>query len=72
MLTYEITSTSFYLTKNGFLDKPTKSQFSNEIRNLYQEHFEAVPIGGLKSIAVFDFMSFCRKEPTKKLKLKTY
>ena len=42
-----------------FLDKPTKSQFSDEIRNLYQEHFEAVPIGVLKSMTVFDFMSFC-------------
>lgn len=73
LLSYEIGSTSFYLTKDGSLRKSPKSELAREIKKLLDaECSESVPAANLKSMIVIDFMAYARKVPTKKMKLQTY
>ena len=73
LLQYEITTTSFYFTKNGFIQKSTKSELAREIKQLLNKECPyEVPISNEKSMVVIDFMAYCRKVPIKKMNLKTY
>lgn len=73
LLQYEIASTSFFLEKDGTLRKSAKSEFARELKSGFLENIpETVPDLGPSSMIVFDFMSFCRKVPIKKLKLSTF
>ena len=72
LLQHELTSTSFYLTKEGNLRKSEKSELLRELKNTLEEIPEVVPIDDIPTAIIFDFMAYCRKVPVKKLKLRTY
>ena len=73
LLHYELKSTSFFLTKDRFLRKSTKSDLTREIeKNLIKTSPPDVPQDDEPSMIVIDFMAYARKVPVKKLKLKTY
>ena len=72
LLQFEITSTSFFLTKDGYLRKSQKSQLAQEIKGLLPAPPEMVPTDRKQSMTVFDFMGYCRKVPIKRDELKTY
>ena len=44
VLKYEITSTSFYLTKDGFLHKHKKPELANVIKELFKKCLSKVPM----------------------------
>ena len=74
LLSYEIVSTSFYLTKDGSLQKSPKSELAREVKNLLGESCSAtVPESEerLKTMLI-DFMAYARKVATKKMNLITY
>ena len=72
LLRYEITSTSLFLTKDGFMRKSPKSELAQEIRKTLQKQCPTeVPATDEPSMIAVDFMSFARKI-TKKLKLRNY
>ena len=73
MLSYEITLTSFHLTKDGELRKSPKLELTRGLKNLLQNPCPAeLPESPLKTVIVIDFMAYARKVPIKKMKLKTY
>ena len=72
LLQHEITSTSFYLTKDGNLRKSPKSELALEVKQLLPEIPEVVAATQDPSVIVFDFMAYSRKVPVKKLNLRTY
>ena len=72
LIKYDIISTPFYLTKQQYLRKSSKSEFAQEIKNLLPERCpETVPVSNMKAIFVFEFMGHCRNVPIKTLKMKT-
>lgn len=73
LLKYEITPTSFYLTKDGELRKSPKSELTRELKDLLETPCPAeLPDSDLKSILVIDFMAYARKIAIKTMKLNTY
>ena len=72
LLSYELTSTSLFLMRNGFLTKPEKSQLVHELEKKLQTLPNSETPQSLGKATVIDFMAFARKVPTKSLKLKTY
>ena len=67
LLSYEIVSTSFYLTKDGSLRKSPKSELAREVKNLLGESCPAtVPESEerLKAMVVIDFMAYAREVAT--------
>ena len=72
LLKHEITSTSFYLTKDHMLRKSPKSELAQEIKTCLSTISEQVPFSEMSSAIVIDFMAYCRKVPVKKLQLQTY
>ena len=75
LLCHELTSTSFFLMQDGYLRKPTKSEFSREIEHklVVPPPFE-VPVLSkrIKTAIVIDFMAYARRVLVKKFKLNTY
>ena len=68
-LQIELTSTSFFRTKEGYLRKPVKLDLKKMINEKMPEELsEAVE----KRIAIFDFMGFRHQVPVKKSKLKKF
>ena len=69
LLQYELTSCSFYMTKDGNLRKFTKADLAKELK----QSLEKIPIdvapSDMDSVIIFDFMAFSRRVPVKKLKL---
>ena len=64
LLKYEITRTSFYLTKDGFLRKHKKSEFATVIKEPFKnEYLSEVPMCNKKAMLVVDFMAYARKVP---------
>ena len=66
---------SFFLMQDGYLRKPTKSEFSREVEHkLVVPPPSEVPVLGkrIKTAIVIDFMAYACRVPVKKLKLKTY
>ena len=73
LLKHEIVSSSFYLTKDGELQKSPKSELARELKNLLEMPCPVeIPDSDLKSVIVIDFMAYARKVPTKKMMLTTY
>ena len=73
LLKYDIISTPFYLTKEQYLRKSSKSELAQVIKKLLLERCpETVPVSNIKAMFVFEFMGHCRKVPIKTLKMKTY
>ena len=73
LLSYEITSTSLYLTKDGFLTKSTKSELLDLVRTQQIQDTEYKPV--LKQrVVIIDFMAEARKIESwrKKGKIKTF
>ena len=73
LLKYDITSTSFYPTKDDFLCKHKQSEHTTEVKKPFKkECLSEVPMCNKKAVLVVDFMACPRKLPVKKAKLKTY
>ena len=74
LLSKEITTTSFFMLKDGFLRKPQKSEFARELKECCKEDIvSTIPNNDrLPSVTIIDFMAFCRKVPIKKSRLRTY
>ena len=70
LLKYELTSTSFFLTANGYLKKPDKAKFAVELKS----KLTVKPTNEMPStyMTIIDFMAFVRKVPIKKLNLTTF
>lgn len=72
LLSYELTCTSLFLTRNGFLSKSDKSQ----LVHLLESKLQTAPLTelpqSLRKATVVDFMAFARKIPIKSMKIKTY
>ena len=59
LLKHEIISTSFYLTKDGELQKSPKSELVRELKNLLEKPCPVeIPDSDLKSVVVIDFMAY--------------
>ena len=73
LLKHEIVSTSFYLTKDGELQKSPKSELARELENLLEMPCPVeIPDSDLKSVIVIDFIAYAQKVSTKKMMLTTY
>ena len=72
LLQHELTSTSLYLTKDGFLRKSPKSELAQVLKHHVPVIPTEVPSGDMQTALIIDFMAYCRKVPIKKLLLKTY
>ena len=73
LLKYELTSTSFFLTKNGYLRKPDKADLGSQLKKILENEILAnLPSLTGHSMSIIDFMESARKIRTKKLKLKTF
>ena len=73
LLKHETVSTSFYLTKDGKLQKSPKTELARELKNLLEKPCPTeIPYSDLKSVVVIDFMVYAQKIPTKKMMLATY
>ena len=72
LLQHEITSTSLYLTKDGYLRKSPKSELMQVIKSYIPVIPSEVSGAEIPSALIIDFMAYCRKVPIKKLLLKTY
>ena len=68
----EITTTSLYLTKDGYLRKSPKSELAQVLKSHISEMPSEVLGAEIPSALIIDFMAYCRKVPVKKLQLKTY
>ena len=67
LLQYELTTTSFSLTKEGYLRKPQKSDLSTELKRLLSGRcLESLPAVVDKRMLIIDFMAYARKVPVKK------
>ena len=75
LLRYELTSTSYYLTSDGFLKKPEKAQLSKELESKFLEKDEIMvnhPASKENTAVIIDFMAYARKSYVKVLKCKTF
>ena len=72
LLQHEITSTSFFLTKDGMLRKSQKSELTREIKKLLPEIPEMVVTNEFQSAVVININAYSRKVLIKKLNLRTY
>ena len=69
LLKFELTKTSLYLTKDNSLRKPKKSDLVNGlVEKLNGPLKENVPVTGLKTCIVIDFMAYARKTSLKNLR----
>ena len=71
LLKHEIMDTMLYLTKDGMLRKPHKSELAQEIKKCLPSNSDQIAINEMNSAILIDFMTCCRKVPVKKLKLQT-
>ena len=73
LLTYELSSTLFCLTKDGYLRKSKKSQLATELmKPLKEKYLAEIPPTEEERVTFIDFMGYARKVPVTKLKLKTF
>ena len=72
LLEYELSSTSFFLSKDGFLRKSQKSDLLTQVKKrVHCPSIVRVEEGKYQMI-IIDFMSFARKVPIKRLNLKIF
>ena len=72
LLQHKITSTSSYLTKNGYQRKSLKSELVQVLRTYLPEVPSRVSCSEIPSVLLIDFVAYCRKVPLRKLLVKTY
>ena len=73
LMSYEISSMSFYLTKDGSMRKSNKSELATELKGMMIKKAPAtLPPTNRKRVLIIDFMPYVRKVPIKTLKLNTY
>jgi hypothetical protein len=73
LLTHELTTTSLFLTRDGFLTKTVKSDLVHELENkLEQPPILILPESVGFTATVIDFMAFARRVPVKTAKLKNF
>ena len=75
LLRYELTSTSYYLTSDGLLEKPEKAQLSRELESKFLKKDEVLlnhPAPQEKTAVIIDFIAYARKVYSKVLKCKTF
>jgi len=73
LLTHELTTTSRFLTRDGFLTKTVKSDLVHELENkLEQPPILILPESVGFTATVIDFMAFARRVPVKTAKLKNF
>ena len=73
VLQFELTSASFFGTKEGYLCKPVKSDLVLELKNMIKEKTPEELAEALdKRMAIFDMKGFVRQVPVKKSKLKSF
>ena len=65
LLKHEITSTSFYLTKDGVFRKSPKSELAQETKKRLPSTSDQIPINEMNSAILIDFMTYYRKVPVK-------
>ena len=64
LLTYELSSTLFCLTKDGYLRKSKKSQLENELmKPLKEKYLAEIPPAEEERVTFIDFMGYARKVP---------
>ena len=69
----EITPISFYLTKDGLIRKPNKSEFTKELKTVLSKPIPtSLPSTNHQRAIIINFMAYARKVPIKKQYLKTY
>ena len=69
----EITPIYFYLTKDGLIRKPNKSEFTTELKTMVSKPIPtSLPSTNHQRAIIIDFMAYARKVPIKKQNLKTY
>ena len=66
VLKYEITSTSFYLTKDGFLHKHKKLELANVIKEPFKNVYLKCDCVTKNAMVVVDIMAYAKKVPAKK------
>ena len=73
LLKFELTSTAFFLMKDGYLRKSTKSELAKEIEKAL-EVMPAVDVqrSNNETMIAIDFMAYARRVQVTKLKLATY
>ena len=73
LLTHEVATTSYYLTKDNDLRKSPKSELARELKKLLEQPCPTdAPDSNLKFVMVIDFIAYAQKVPTKKMNLVTY
>ena len=66
MLKSEISTTSFYLTKDGYICKPNKTGLSAELKTFLPGNIPtSLPGQGCLRALIIDFMGYARKVPAK-------
>ena len=72
MLKSEISTTSFYLTKDGYIRKPNKAELSAELKTFLPGNIPiSLPEQSFLRALIIDFMGYARKVPVKTQNLKT-
>ena len=73
MLKSEISTTSFYLTKDGYIRKPNKAELSAELKTFLPGNIPiSLPEQSFLRALIIDFMGYARKVPVKMQNLKTF
>ena len=72
LLQHEITSTSFHLTKRGYLCKSPLFELPQVLKIYLPELPAEVSGAKIPSALIIAFMAYCRKVPLRKLLLKTH
>ena len=73
MLKSEISTTSFYLTKDGYIRKPNKAELSTELKTFLKGNIPtSLPAQSCLRALIIDFMGYARKVPVKTQNLKTF
>ena len=62
LLHYELTTTSFFLTKDSHLRKPRKSDLAAELKKLFEGTCpQSPPATAHERMMIIDFMGYARK-----------
>ena len=73
LMSFEITNTSFFLTKENYLKKGIKSEMGTELKKMTKAcSLSETLISGENSMLVIDFMAYVKKIQVKKMQVRTY
>ena len=72
LLHYEL-KTSFFLTKDGYIRKPRKSDLATDLKKMFEGRCpQSFPATVDKRMMIIDFMKYAHKVPIKKVTLTTF